>query len=288
MDGSKILILGANGQLGKALQDVYPGAKTADIDELDITNPESVKNYDWNSVNTILNAAGYTNVDGAETKEGRAICWKVNDKAVGYLADAASKNNLLLVHISTAYVFDGKKKIYTEDDQPNPLGEYAKSKAAGDQRVKAVPKHYIVRTDSVIGEGKNFVRTMLELGGKGISPKVVSDQTIRPTFTAVLAQAIKFLVEKPAEFGTYNVTNNGDPLSWADFTRAIFKEAGINQAVIDTTYQEYSAGKPGVAPRPLNSVLYLTKIKAAGFSPTDWRHDLREYLKKETKNDVNG
>jgi dTDP-4-dehydrorhamnose 3,5-epimerase len=104
----------------------------------------------------------------------------------------------------------------------------------------------------------------------------------------MLAQAIRFLIDKPAEYGTYNVTNDGDPISWADFTRAIFQEAGIGQKVIDTTYKEYSAGKPGVAPRPLNSVLDLAKIKAAGFNPTDWREDLREYIKKVTKNDVNG
>jgi dTDP-4-dehydrorhamnose 3,5-epimerase len=288
MDGSKILILGANGQLGKALQAVYPNARTADIDELDITSQDSVKNYDWNSVSAILNAAGYTDVDGAETVQGKSTAWKVNDQAVGYLADAAAENNLLLVHISTAYVFDGKNKIYTEDDQPNPQGEYAKSKAAGDKKAAGAPKHYIIRTDSVIGEGKNFVRTMLDLGNKGISPKVVSDQIIRPTFTPMLAQAIRFLIDKPAEYGTYNITNDGDPISWADFTREIFKEAGIGQKVVDTTYQEYSAGKPGVAPRPLNSVLDLSKVKAAGFSPTDWRQDLREYIKKETKNDVNG
>jgi dTDP-4-dehydrorhamnose 3,5-epimerase len=281
MDDSKFLILGANGQVGKAFKEVYPNARTADIDELDITDQASVKNYDWSSISTILNAAGYTNVDGAETDEGRTAAWNVNDKAVGYLADTAAKNNLLLVHISTAYVFDGKKKTYTEDDELSPQGEYAKSKAAGDQTVKNAPKHYIVRTDSVIGEGKNFVRTMLGLGNKDVSPKVVADQIIRPTFTTMLAQAIRFLIDKPAEYGIYNVTNDGDPISWADFTRAIFKEAGISQSVIDTTYQEYSAGKPGVAPRPLNSVLDLTKIKAAGFNPTDWRKDLREYVKKE-------
>jgi dTDP-4-dehydrorhamnose 3,5-epimerase len=281
MDGSKILILGANGQLGQALHAVYPGAKTADIAELDITNQVSVRDYDWNSVSAILNAAGYTDVDGAETVQGKAAAWKVNDQAVGYLADAAAENNLLLVHISTAYVFDGKNKIYTEDDQPNPQGEYAKSKAAGDKKAAGAPKHYIIRTDSVIGEGKNFVRTMLDLGNKGISPKVVSDQIIRPTFTPMLALAIRFLIDKPAEYGTYNITNDGDPISWADFTREVFKEAGIGQKVVDTTYQEYSAGKPGVAPRPLNSVLDLSKVKAAGFSPADWRKDLKEYVKKE-------
>ena len=281
MDDSKFLIIGANGQLGKALQQKYPNAKTADVAELDITNSEAVKSFDWSSINTILNAAGYTNVDGAETEEGQAIAWKVNHEAVGNLADIATEKNLLLVHISTAYVFDGSKKIYSEDEPFSPLGVYAKSKAAGDQKAAKVPKHYIVRTDSVIGEGKTFVRTMLDLGKKGVSPKVVADQTIRPTFTTELVKAIKFLIDKPAEYGTYNVTNEGDPVSWADFTRAIFKEAGISQKVADITYEQYADSKPSVAPRPLNSVLDLSKIESIGFTPRDWRQDLREYIKKE-------
>ena len=161
------------------------------------------------------------------------------------------------------------------------MGKYAKSKAAGDEKALKAPKHYLVRTDSVIGDGKNFVRTMLGLGQKGVAPKVVADQTIRPTFTTELAKAIKFLINKQAPYGTYNVTNEGDPVSWADFTRVIFKEAGFNAEVTDITFEEYFASKPGVAPRPLNSVLDLTKIESAGFKPRDWREDLKEYIKKE-------
>lgn len=281
MDDSKILITGGNGQLGLALRAVYLNAKVTDVAELDITDSESVENFDWESISTILNAAAYTNVDGAETSEGKTAAWKVNDTAVGYLADVAAKHDLLLVHISTAYVFDGKKNSYSEDDPTNPLGEYAKSKIAGDVAAAKAPKHYIVRTDSVVGDGKNFVRTMLDLGKKGVSPTVVADQVIRPTFTSELARAIKFLIDKPAEFGTYNLTNEGEPVSWADFTRAIFKEAGINSEVIDTSLAEYSSGKPGIAPRPLNSVLDLAKIESIGFQPRDWHEDLKEYVKKE-------
>ncbi len=281
MDGSEILILGANGQVGKALQAVYPKARTADISELDITDKSSVENHDWSKVGAVINAAGYTNVDGAETSDGKAAAWKVNDEAVGYLADAANRNDIVLVHISTAYVFDGKKNNYTEEDVPNPLGDYAKSKAAGDEKAAKASKHYIIRTDSVIGDGKNFVRTMLELGKKGIAPTVVADQIIRPTFTTVLAEAIKFLVDNHIGYGIYNVTNEGEPVSWSDFTRAIFKEAKLDLEVKDTTFADYFAGKDGVAPRPLNSVLDLAKIEDVGFKPRDWRDDLREYIKKE-------
>jgi dTDP-4-dehydrorhamnose 3,5-epimerase len=188
---------------------------------------------------------------------------------------------MVLVHVSTAYVFDGKKKIYTEDDKPNPLGNYAKSKAAGDEKVAAATKHYIVRTDSVIGEGKNFVRTMLGLAQKNISPTVVADQIMRPTFADELAKGVKFLIEKNSAYGVYNLTNEGEPVSWADFTREIFKAAGVGLEVKDTTLKEYSAGKEGVAPRPLCSVLDLSKIEAAGFRPRDWHDNLSEYVKKE-------
>lgn len=281
MDDSNILITGAGGQVGRALSGVYPGAIKADSNTLDITDQESINSFDWSGVKIIINTAAYTNVDGAETDEGTKLAWAVNDKAVGHLAAVAKEHDLILAHISTAYVFDGCQKIYKEDDPINPLGEYAKSKAAGDAKAAAAPKHYIVRTDSVIGDGKNFVRTMLGLGQKGVSPTVVADQIIRPTFTDEIAKAIKFLIDKPSEFGVYNLTNEGDPVSWADFTRAIFKEAGFDLGVADTTYAEYSAGKPGVAPRPLNSILDLTKIKAAGFTPNDWRDDLKVYIKKE-------
>jgi dTDP-4-dehydrorhamnose reductase len=280
---SKFLITGSRGQLGLALREIYPNAIVTDSPQLDITDRESVEKFDWASIEVILNAAGYTNVDGAETPEGKTAAWKVNDQAVGYLGDIASQKNLLLVHISTAYVFDGRQKIYTENDAPSPLGEYAKSKAAGDKQAAKAPKHYIVRTDSVIGEGKNFVRTMLDLAKKDTGPTVVADQIIRPTFAIELATAIKFLVDKPAEFGTYNLTNEGEPISWADFARAIFTEAGINIEVKDTTYSEYSAGKPGIAPRPLNSVLDLAKIESIGFKPRDWRESLQEYISKEAK-----
>ncbi len=281
MKDSDIFIVGAKGQLGLALQAQYPGAKSADIDQLDITNADSVANFDWSGTKVILNAAAYTNVDGAESPEGSTAAWAVNDQAVGNLVAVATKHDILLVHVSTAYVFDGQKDTYTEADTPNPLGVYAKSKAAGDERVIKAPKHYIVRTDSVIGDGKNFVRTMLGLAERGINPTVVADQIIRPTFTSVLVQSIKFLLDNNAPFGIYNVTNEGPTVSWADFTRAIFTEAGVDSTVTDTTLADYASSKPGIAPRPLYSVLDLAKIEALGFKPNDWRDDLKAYVAKE-------
>ncbi len=281
MEDSNILITGANGQLGRALQLVYPNAKKTDSTELDITSNEDLKKFDWNDIKVIINAAAYTNVDGAETPEGEKLAWAVNDKAVGHLATIAKENNLALVHISTDYVFDGTKKVYTEDDPVKPLGVYGKSKAAGDKKAINIPKHYVVRSQWIIGDGKNFVRTMLELGKKGVAPTVVADQIGRPTFAAELARAISFLIEKRSPFGVYNVTSEGEPVSWANFARAIFAEAGFDLKVTDTTTTEYFASKTGVAPRPLNVVLDLTKIEFAGFRPHDWHEDLKKYVKKE-------
>ncbi len=283
MSDLEIFIVGANGQLGTALLQLYPNARSADIDELDITNKNSVESYDWADIKVIINAAAYTNVDGAETSEGTNTAWAVNDQAVEHLADIATKHDMLLVHISTAYVFDGRQKIYKEEDGVSPLSVYAKSKAAGDAKAAKTPKHYIVRTDSVIGDGKNFVRTMLGLAAKGVSPTVVANQIMRPTFTGELARAIKFLVDSNAPYGIYNLTNEGDPISWADFTREIFKVTGVNLEVTDTTLQDYSSSKPNIAPRPLNSVLDLAKIESIGFKPHNWRDELAKYIEKEQR-----
>jgi dTDP-4-dehydrorhamnose reductase len=281
LDSAKILITGANGQVGRAVGNIYPNAVKTDSSELDITDINALKKFDWSDVKVIINSAAYTNVDGAETPEGKKLAQLINGDAVGNLAGIAANHGILLIHISTAYVFDGKKETYTEQDEVNPLGEYAKTKVAGDVKAASAPKHYIIRTDSVIGDGKNFVRTMLGLAQKGIAPTVVADQIIRPTFTTEIARAIQFLINSQPEFGVYNLTNEGDPVSWADFTRAIFKEAGVDLKVANTTSEEYSKSKPGIALRPLNSVLDLAKIEHAGFKPNDWRDDLSDYIKKE-------
>lgn len=281
MADSQIFIVGANGQLGTALKDKYPGAQSADIDELNITNKDSVLGYDWSNINFILNAAAYTNVDGAETIEGRVAAWKVNATAVSYLSEVARKNDITLVHISTDYVFDGTQNPHTEIEDYAPLSVYGDSKAAGDLLVGSTPKHYILRTSWVIGEGNNFVRTMLNLGRKGINPTVVSDQIGRLTFTSELVRAIDHLINTEAPYGTYNVSNDGDSKSWADVTREIYKQAELTNSVTDTTTAEYYAGKEGIAPRPLQSTLDLSKIKSTGFSTTDWKEDLKNYIEKE-------
>jgi len=281
MNDSQIFIVGANGQLGTALRQKYPSAKSADIDTLDITNQKSVEAFDWSTIKVILNAAAYTNVDGAETVEGRQAAWLVNATAVAYLQQVAVKNDITLVHLSTDYVFDGSKAPHTEVEAFSPLSVYGASKAAGDIVIATTPKHYILRTSWVIGEGKNFVRTMLELGKKDLNPSVVSDQVGRLTFTSTLVEAISHLLTANSSYGTYNVSNDGEPASWAEITRAIFKDAGYSNTVTDVTTEAYYEGKQGIAARPLQSSLDLSKIKTTGFIPRDWHEDLTAYIKKE-------
>lgn len=284
LDASKFLITGANGQLGRALQARFPRARAVGRDELDVADDGAVAKFDWSDIRVILNAAAYTNVDGAETAGGRVDAWRGNASAVANLARVASAHNLTLVHVSTDYVFDGSRNPHTEDEPLSPLGVYAATKAAGEVAASTTSKFYIVRTSWVIGDGNNFVRTMVGLAGKNISPSVVADQVGRLTFTDTLAAAIAHLLQTNAPFGVYNVSNGGEPASWADITRTIFAELGRNDLhVTDTTTAAYFASKPTAAPRPLNSTFDLGKITAAGFTPPDWQAELKAYIAKQPK-----
>ena len=278
IDDSKIFITGANGQLGTALRQYYTKAKFADINELDITNQQSVENYNWSDTQIIINTAAYTNVDGAESPEGRIASWKVNATAVGNIAQVARQNNITLVHISTDYVFDGTITPHLEDEPFSPLSVYGASKTSGDLLVSTLQNYYILRTSWVIGEGKNFVRTMLDLAHKGINPSVVNDQIGRLTFTSELVKAIDFLLSTKAPLGTYNITNDGQSASWAEITRTIYKLSNLNNTVTGVSTKDYYKDKQGIAPRPLQSELSLDKIKSLGYKPQPWQEALQEYL----------
>jgi len=277
----KTLILGANGQLGKALQIEFPDAEFADRSTFDITNPGAWTDRNWRQYQTIINAAAYTKVDLAET-EGRADAWAINATAVKDLAKLAIENQLTLVHISSDYVFDGTNEIHTEDEPFSPLGVYGQSKAAGDIAAATAPHHYIIRTSWVIGDGNNFVNIMKSLAEKDIDPSVVNDQIGRLTFTQDIAKAIRHLLETNAPTGTYNVSSDGEPASWADIAKQVFQLSGHDEARVEgVTTEEYYAGKEGIAPRPLQSTLDLAKIQFTGFAPRRWDTALREYLEQQ-------
>ncbi|WP_390885204.1 sugar nucleotide-binding protein [Corynebacterium glutamicum] len=272
----KVLVVGAGGQLGTALRAQFPDAEFVTRQELDITS-DLTEARAWKQYSTIINAAAYTAVDQAE--HDRAAAWDINAAAVANLATIARDNNLTLVHVSSDYVFDGTAESYDENAPFSPLGVYGQSKAAGDIAATTAPRHYIVRTSWVIGDGNNFVRTMKSLDERGIAPSVVDDQIGRLTFTEDIAAGIAHLLEVGAAYGTYNLTNTGEPASWADVARAVFSDP---TKVTGVSTAEYFADK-NAAPRPLNSVLNLGKIEATGFSAPTWQTRLNDYLKELSK-----
>lgn len=287
MSAKKVLITGANGQLGRELARAFPGADLVDVDELDLTDPAALAAWPWRDYRLVLNAAAYTAVDAAETPQGRPLAWAVNAHAPAALARIATEHHLTLVHYSTDYVYDGDpthatETGHTEDEPLAPLGVYAQTKAAGDIAVTTTPRHYILRTSWVVGEGHNFVRTMARLAHDGINPTVVADQVGRLTFTDELARATGHLLHTDAAPGVYHLTNTGTPRSWADYARAVFTHLGHDpERITDTTTADYSAGRPStspVAPRPLHSTLNLDKITATGYTGTDADTALAAYL----------
>jgi dTDP-4-dehydrorhamnose 3,5-epimerase len=274
MAPKKILVTGANGQLGRALRDEFgdhPWIDYTTRDDLDLTSPDLPAARRWRDYGTIINAAAYTKVDTAETPDGRTDAWAANVTAVAALARIATENGITLVHVSSDYVFDGTKTgPYAPTDPVSPLGVYGQTKAAGDAIVSVVPRHYILRTSWVIGDGPNFVRTMVSLAQRGINPTVVNDQTGRLTFTTDIARGLKHLLERNAPYGIYNVTGSGEPQSWAEVAAEVFAVTGHDpQRVTGVTTEQYFASATGpIAPRPRNSVLDLGEIEATGFHPT--------------------
>lgn len=273
-----ILVTGANGQLGSALQkraDRYPEwtFHFTDIDTLDICKKTQVSEYiRANRIGYIVNCAAYTAVDKAEDDADR--CMRMNRDAVHNLGEAACEQNVRVIHISTDYVFDGMgKRPYREDDPTAPVSVYGKTKLAGEQALlNALPDSIIIRTAWLYSEtGTNFVKTMLRLGAERSEVNVVSDQIGTPTYAGDLADAILNIL-RHAEFtsGIYHFTNEG-VCSWYDFALKIMKEAGHTCTVHPITTQEY----PTRAARPAYSVLDKTKIKQTfGIRIPHWEESL--------------
>ncbi len=282
----KTLVLGANGQLGRALVAAAPSDGTFEFvsrSQLDITDQSQLGAVDFSGYKTVINAAAYTSVDEAETAVGRREAWATNVTALGHLAAVCTAHDLTLVHLSSDYVFDGEQEVYTEEDSLCPLGVYGQSKAAGDAVVSQVTKHYVVRTSWVVGDGKNFVATMAQLARDGVDPAVINDQHGRLSFASDLARGILHLLDSPAPYGTYNLSNNGEPVSWELVARKVFALLGHDaNRVTPTSSVEYQKGSIGMAPRPANSTLDLEKIQGAGFTPRDQFEALAEYLAKES------
>ena len=282
--GRPTLVLGARGQLGQALLSALPGAVGLTRDELDLADPASVEAFDLSPYGVVINAAGFTAVDAAETPQGRREAWAANATGVAALARAAVRHGFTLVHYSTDYVFDGTMAEHAEDEGLSPLGVYGQSKAAGDLAVSVVPRHYLLRTSWVVGRGRNFVGTMRALAERGASPGVVDDQFGRLTFASDLVRATQHLLSTGAPYGTYNVTNAGEPVAWDEVARRVFTRVGAGGEVRPLSTAAYAAGRapdaPPPAPRPPRSTLCLDRLRATGFEPRDQWEALDEHLRR--------
>ena len=274
----KILVTGANGQLGQCLQKISSQFEEfefifTDSETLDITNKEEVNDFFWqNAPDFCINAAAYTAVDLAETDIEKAFL--VNADGTENLAEACAENNAQFIHVSTDYVFDGENNLaYTEEDFTNPLGVYGASKLAGDELALEVnPCSVILRTSWVYSEfGKNFVKTMLSLFATKDELNIVADQFGQPTNANDLAEAImKIIKSEKITPGIFNFSNLGR-ISWFDFAEKIaeLSKAKIKLNAIETS--QY----PTPAKRPKNSVLDLDKIsKTYAIQLKPWEESL--------------
>ena len=291
----KVLVTGTSGQLGhdvmlelkkRGIECLGTDRRGEDNPEfetaiLDITNKENVdKLLNEYHPDAVIHCAAWTNVDGAEAEENKAAVRAVNVDGTENLALACKNIGAKMIYISTDYVFDGQGDKPWQPDDKNyaPLNVYGQSKLDGELAVvNNLDKYFIVRIAWVFGKnGKNFVKTMLQVGKTHPEVRVVNDQIGTPTYTPDLARLLVDMILTD-KYGYYHATNEGGFISWADFTKEIFKQAGINSKVIPVSTEEYGVS---VAARPFNSRLDKTKLVENGFTPLPtWQDALSRYLK---------
>lgn len=276
----KILITGANGQLGSELQNLLKERNITYVafnsKQMDITNAQVVSDKVMELKPAVIyHCAAYTAVDNAENV-AKDLNWQVNEDGTRNVAEAAKKVGAKMVYISTDYVFDGTNEGEYEVDAPtNPKNEYGKAKLAGEKSIKeALDDYYIIRTSWVFGKyGKNFVYTMLRLAKDHDKLTVVNDQFGRPTWTRTLAEFMTYLVDNDQPFGIYQLSNE-DTCSWYEFASEILKDKDVEVAPVD------SSAYPAKAYRPRHSVMSLKKAEDTGFKIIDWQTALSEFMKE--------
>lgn len=292
----KFFVTGVAGQLGyDVVNELVKRGHTAvgsDIIEsaeinaqyvpLDITDKEAVESV-INEINpdAVIHCAAWTAVDAAEDEENIVKVEAINAGGTENIAKACKKLDCKMLYISTDYVFDGQGTEPWKADCTDykPLSVYGRTKLEGELAVKAnLDKYFIVRIAWVFGvNGKNFIKTMLNVGKKYDTVRVVSDQIGTPTYTYDLARLLVDMAESE-KYGTYHATNEGGYISWYDFTKEIFAQAGYTTSVIPVTTEEYGLSK---AARPFNSRLDKSKLKENGFEPLPtWQDALGRYLKE--------
>lgn len=258
MAKDKIVVFGANGMLGTALMNTfkYNNVYAFNKSQVDITNKKSVfDKVSKTKPNIVINLAAYTDVDGCETNKKHSF--NVNGMGVKIVAEACKKNNAHLLHISTDYVFDGKKRSYKENDKTNPINVYGKSKELGERYLmETLDDYYLIRTSWLFGEhGKNFVGAIMMLAQEKKELKVVNDQYGRPTYANDLSKKIKEIIETNKPFGIYHITNSGI-CTWFQFAKKIVEIAKLDTNVKPITSKELDRA----ARRPKYSVLLNTKL----------------------------
>ncbi|SET21495.1 dTDP-4-dehydrorhamnose reductase [Natronincola peptidivorans] len=278
----KVMVTGAKGQLGVDLVNklsLKHDIMAADKEDLDIIDLDQVMKAVRNlKPDVIINAAAYTNVDGAETEVD--LAYRINCVGAKNLAIAALEYGGRLLHISTDFIFDGRKNTpYTEFDATNPLSVYGKSKLAGETCIKEIcNRHYILRTAWLYGEhGNNFVKTMLRLAENNKTLKVVDDQIGSPTYTKDLVKVIEKMITTDA-YGTYHASNAG-ACSWNEFAKKIFQMKEIKDIeVLPITSEEFN--RPAVRPKYSVMENYMLKLQL-DYEMRHWEEGLKEYFNNQ-------
>jgi len=288
----KFLVTGVNGQLGhdcveelnnrgyKVIgSDIQKQERDAYI-SMDITDRDAVLSaVSGIKPDVIIHCAAWTAVDAAEEEENRGKVYAINVDGTRNIAEAAKSVDAKMIYISTDYVFDGQGERPWQPDDKNyaPLNVYGQSKLDGEIAVSTtLDKYFIVRIAWVFGiNGKNFIKTMLNVGKTHDTVRVVNDQIGTPTYTYDLARLLVDMAETD-KYGYYHATNEGGYISWYDFTKEIYRQAGMDTVVLPVTTKEYGVS---VATRPFNSRLDKSKLVQAGFVPLpDWKDALSRYL----------
>ena len=300
----KVFVTGVNGQLG---HDVMNSLYYAEIDAigsdikesysgvqdgspactmpyigLDLTDEEKTRKIiTEEGINAIIHCAAWTAVDAAEEPENQAIVEKINGEVPGVLARIMKERDGKMLYLSTDYVFSGEGTEPWSPDERNfsPINFYGKTKLMGEERIREVlEKYFIVRIAWVFGlNGKNFIKTMLKVGKNHEEVRVVNDQIGNPTYTLDLAELLVDMI-CTEKYGNYHATNEGDYISWYDFTKEIYRQAGLKTKVIPVSTEEYGLSK---AKRPKNSRLDKKKLRQQGFVPLpDWKNALSRYLEE--------
>lgn len=289
----KAFVTGAGGQLGYDVMgeltrrghEAVGSDLTSPALPLDITDGAAVQRIIGQvRPDVVIHCAAWTAVDAAEEPENREKVFAINEGGTRHMAEACRQVNAKLIYISTDYVFDGQgeRPWQPEDPADAPLNVYGQSKRAGERAVEELlERYFIVRIAWAFGQnGRNFVKTMLNVGRTHDTVRVVNDQFGTPTYTRDLARLLVDMAETE-KYGRYHVTNTGGYISWYEFTREIYRQAGMQTHVIPVTTEEYGLSR---AARPRNSRLDQEKLRRMGFEPLPpWQDALGRYLKELQK-----